>query len=67
MLVLSRSLHDKILIGNDIEVTVVSIKGQVVRLGISAPVKFPFFAMSWTTHKERKLRNHGNCNPRKED
>ncbi len=37
MLVLSRKLDDTIIIGDQIEVKVVSIRGGVVRLGISAP------------------------------
>lgn len=37
MLVLSRHVDETIVIGDDIEVTVVSIKGDKVRLGIKAP------------------------------
>ena len=37
MLVLSRKLGEKILIGSDICVTVVSVKGNRVTLGIEAP------------------------------
>lgn len=37
MLVLSRRENQTITIGNDIVITVVSIKGGSVRLGISAP------------------------------
>ncbi|HAC90047.1 MAG TPA: carbon storage regulator [Planctomycetaceae bacterium] len=37
MLVLSRKLDDTIIIGDQIEIKVVSIRGGVVRLGISAP------------------------------
>jgi carbon storage regulator len=41
MLVLSRKIGDKIVIGDGIEVTVVEIKGRQVRLGIQAPAKVP--------------------------
>ena len=37
MLVLSRKQDEKIIIGDDIEVMVVEIRGDKVRLGISAP------------------------------
>lgn len=41
MLVLSRKIGEKIVIGDGIEVTVVEIKGRQVRLGIEAPAKVP--------------------------
>lgn len=37
MLVLSRKLNQKVQIGNDIVVTVVKVRGNVIRLGIEAP------------------------------
>ncbi len=37
MLVLSRKCNEQIMIGDDIIVTVVSIRGGTVRLGIEAP------------------------------
>lgn len=37
MLVISRKSGDKITIGDDIEIVVISIKGKQVRLGIDAP------------------------------
>ncbi|MHB0886655.1 MAG: carbon storage regulator CsrA [Bacillota bacterium] len=37
MLVLTRKLKESIIIGDDIEVTVVEVKGDQVKLGISAP------------------------------
>jgi carbon storage regulator len=37
MLVLSRKTDEKILIGDDIFVTVIEIRGDKVRLGIQAP------------------------------
>lgn len=39
MLVLSRQRDETIMIGDDIEVTVVDIRGDKVRLGINAPRK----------------------------
>ena len=37
MLVLSRQLDESIMIGDDIRITVVDIRGDKVRLGIEAP------------------------------
>ena len=38
MLVLSRKERESIIIGDDVHVTIVSIRGNKVRLGITAPV-----------------------------
>jgi carbon storage regulator len=37
MLVLSRKLHETILIGNDVKITVVKLSGDKVGIGIEAP------------------------------
>jgi len=37
MLILSRKTHESIMIGDSIEVSVVDIKGDQVKLGINAP------------------------------
>jgi len=41
MLVLSRHRDESIIIGDNIVVTVVAIRGDKVRLGIDAPVEIP--------------------------
>ena len=41
MLVLSRQKNESIMIGNDIEITVVDVKGDKIRLGINAPKEIP--------------------------
>jgi carbon storage regulator len=41
MLVLSRQRDQTIMIGDDIEITVVDIRGDKVRLGINAPPQIP--------------------------
>ena len=37
MLVLTRKVNESIIIGDDIKITVVEVKGEQVKLGISAP------------------------------
>jgi len=41
MLVLSRQRDESIMIGDDVEITIVDIRGDKVRLGISAPTEIP--------------------------
>ena len=41
MLVLSRQRDESIIIGDNIEITVVDIRGEKVRLGINAPAHIP--------------------------
>lgn len=41
MLVLSRKTDEKIRIGDDVEVLVIEIRGDKVRLGITAPRDLP--------------------------
>ncbi len=43
MLVLSRRANESIMIGDDIEVTVVAIGGNQVHLGVKAPKAIPIF------------------------
>jgi carbon storage regulator len=43
MLVLTRKLNQSIMIGDDIEITVLSTAGDKVRIGIQAPRDIPVF------------------------
>jgi len=43
MLVLTRKSNQSIMIGDDIEVTVLAIMGEKVRIGIQAPREVPVF------------------------
>ncbi len=43
MLVLSRKTNQSIMIGDEIEITVLSVAGEKVRLGIKAPREVPVY------------------------
>ncbi len=43
MLALSRKKNEAIIINDDIEITVIEIKGDQVKLGISAPKAVPIY------------------------
>jgi len=43
MLVVSRKPAESVMIGDDIEVSVLSISGEKVRIGIQAPREIPVF------------------------
>jgi carbon storage regulator len=43
MLVLTRKSNQSIMIGDDVEVSVLSVMGEKVRIGISAPQDVPVF------------------------
>lgn len=43
MLALARKINESIMLGSDIEVTLLEIKGDQVKLGISAPKSVPIY------------------------
>lgn len=43
MLALSRKQGEAIVVGNDIEITVLEIKGEQVKIGITAPKSVPVY------------------------
>jgi carbon storage regulator len=43
MLALSRKLNESIIINNDIEITVLEVKGDQVKIGINAPKSVPIY------------------------
>lgn len=43
MLALARKVNESIMLGSDIEVTLLEIKGDQVKLGISAPKSVPIY------------------------
>lgn len=43
MLALSRKANESIMIGNDIEITILEVKGEQVKVGINAPKSVPVY------------------------
>lgn len=43
MLALSRKINESIVIGQDVEITILEIKGDQVKIGISAPKSVPIY------------------------
>ena len=61
MLVLTRKSNQSIMIGDDIEVSVLSIMGEKVRIGIQAPRDIPVFRKEvyLEIQQERALESAG--------
>ena len=57
MLVLSRHRDEAIIIGDDIKVTVMDIRGDKVRLGIDAPKEVPIHREEVRQALEREKAN----------
>lgn len=60
MLVLSRQRDETIMIGDNIEITVVDIRGEKVRLGINAPPDVPVHRKEVyeAIKREKMAQNH---------
>lgn len=43
MLALTRKINESIMLGSDIEITLLEIKGDQVKIGISAPKSVPIY------------------------
>ena len=43
MLALSRKVNETIVVGNENEITVLEIKGEQIKIGISAPKSIPIY------------------------
>ncbi len=59
MLVLTRKSNQSIMIGDDIEVSVLSIMGEKVRIGIQAPRDVPVFRREVYLEIQQERRNLG--------
>ncbi len=56
MLVLSRHLDESIMIGDDVVITIVDIRGDKVRLGIQAPTEIPVHRQEVYDAIQREMR-----------
>jgi carbon storage regulator len=56
MLVLSRKALESIVIGDDIVITVISIRDEVIRIGIAAPPEVPILRHELWDRLERERR-----------
>jgi carbon storage regulator len=63
MLVLSRHRDESIIIGDDIKITVVDIRGDKVRLGIDAPVQIPVHRQEVYEAIQRENRQAAQIDP----
>ena len=63
MLVLSRQRDETIMIGDDVEITVVDIRGDKVRLGITAPSHIPVHRKEVYEAIQRENRAAANIKP----
>ncbi len=66
MLVLSRHRDESIIIGDDIVITVVDVRGDKVRLGIDAPTDIPVHRQEVyeAIQRERQAANQGEAAPK---
>jgi carbon storage regulator len=60
MLVLTRKSNQSIMIGDDIEVSVLSVMGEKVRIGIQAPQRIPVFRKEIYLEIHREAGTAGN-------
>ena len=63
MLVLSRGRDESIIIGDNVVVTVVDVRGDKVRLGIDAPVEIPVHRREVYEAIQRENRRAGEISP----
>jgi carbon storage regulator len=63
MLVLSRQRDETIMIGDDVQITIVDIRGDKVRLGITAPTHIPVHRKEVYDAIQRENRAAANMKP----
>jgi carbon storage regulator len=66
MLVLTRKTNQSIMIGDDIEVSVLAIMGEKVRIGISAPRDVPVFRQEVYVEIQNEQTGDGSTGAREE-
>ena len=66
MLVLTRKANQSIMIGDNIEISVLSVMGEKVRLGIQAPRTIPVFRTEVYLEIQQEQAASGGADPSKE-
>ncbi|MBD5545498.1 MAG: carbon storage regulator CsrA [Lachnospiraceae bacterium] len=61
MLALSRKKNEALVINNNIEVTVLEIKGEQVKLGVSAPKDVPIYRKEVYVQIQKSNQEAGNA------
>lgn len=59
MLALARKINQSIMIGNEIEITLLEIKGDQVKLGITAPKSVPVYRKEIYVQIQEENKNAG--------
>ncbi len=65
MLVLTRKLGESILIGEDIKITVLQVRGRQIRIGIEAPKEMEVHREEIAKAIKEELRLSGKCELKK--
>lgn len=63
MLALARKVNESIVINDDIEVSILEIKGDQVKIGISAPKSVPVYRKELYVQIQEANREATNANP----
>ena len=50
MLILTRRVGETLMVGDEVSVTVLGVKGNQVRIGVNAPKKLPFTGRNLSTY-----------------
>ena len=63
MLILTRRVGETVVIGDDVDVTVLGLKGNQVRLGVKAPREITVHREEIYQRIQRERQNEGNTEP----
>ena len=58
MLALTRKKGESLVINNDIEITILEIRGDQIKLGVSAPKEVPIYRKEVYTQIQQTAKNH---------